>query len=160
LSDGVRPLHLLRRLRARRRLGNAAEQDAVADRNYSPRTAGGAKVRRVHLSSPVIRGGLGPQQECMPPPADNDLGLAALEFYGLLSFSVGRRTAETGIRMAMGATPVQVHALVLRKTLWILIAGIVPGIVLTEFASWGVQSLLFGSGGIDLWALSFAIGVL
>jgi predicted permease len=88
------------------------------------------------------------------------LGLAALGFYGLLSFNVGRRTAEIGIRMAMGATPAQVHALVLRKTLWILITGIVPGIILTEFASRGVQSLLYGSGAIDVWALLFAIGVL
>jgi predicted permease len=88
------------------------------------------------------------------------LGLAALGFYGLLSFNVGRRTAEIGIRMALGATPGQVHALVLRQTTWILIAGIVPGIVLTEFASRGVQSLLYGSGAIDAWALLFAIGVL
>jgi len=83
-----------------------------------------------------------------------------LGFYGLLSFNVGRRTAEIGIRMAMGATPAQVHALVLRQTLWILVAGIVPGIVLTEFASRGVQSLLYGSGAIDVWALMFASAVL
>jgi len=44
--------------------------------------------------------------------------------------------------------------------MWILLAGIVPGIVLTEFASRGVQSLLYGSGAIDVWALLFAIGVL
>jgi ABC-type antimicrobial peptide transport system permease subunit len=88
------------------------------------------------------------------------LGLATLGFYGLLSFNVGRRTAEIGIRMAMGATPAQVHALVLRQTLWILVAGIVPGIVLTEFASRGVQSLLYGSGAIDVWALMFASAVL
>jgi predicted permease len=88
------------------------------------------------------------------------LALAALGFYGLLSFNVGRRTAEIGIRMAMGASPAQVHALVLRQTAWILITGIVPGIALTEFASRGVQSLLFGSGALDMWALAFAIAVL
>jgi predicted permease len=88
------------------------------------------------------------------------LALAALGFYGLLSFNVGRRRAEIGIRMAMGATPGQVQGLVLRQTLWILGAGIVPGIVLTEFASRGVQSLLYGSGALDVVALLFAIGVL
>jgi hypothetical protein len=59
-----------------------------------------------------------------------------------------------------GRDAAQVHALVLRQTLWILVAGIVPGIVLTEFASRGVQSLLYGSGAIDVWALMFAIAVL
>jgi predicted permease len=88
------------------------------------------------------------------------LALAALGFYGLLSFNVGRRRAEIGIRMAMGATPGQVQGLVLRQTMWILGAGIVPGIVLTEFASHGVQSLLYGSGALDAVALLFAIGVL
>jgi hypothetical protein len=88
------------------------------------------------------------------------LALAALGFYGLLSFHVGRRRAEIGIRMAMGATPTQVRALVLRQTLWILIIGIVPGIVLTEIASRGVQSLLYGSGPLDVWALVFAIAIL
>ena len=88
------------------------------------------------------------------------LALAALGFYGLLSFNVRRRTAEIGVRMAMGATPAQVHTLVLRQTLWILMAGIVPGIILTEMASRGVQSLLYGSGAIDFWALGFAIVVL
>jgi predicted permease len=88
------------------------------------------------------------------------LGLAALGFYGLLSFNVGRRRAEIGIRMAMGATPGQVQRLVLHQTMWILGAGIVPGIVLTEFASRGVQSLLYGSGALDVVALLFAVGVL
>jgi predicted permease len=86
--------------------------------------------------------------------------LAALGFYGLLSFSVARRTAEIGIRVAMGATPAQVRALVLRQTLGILVAGILPGIALTEAASRGARVLFYGSGAIDAWALAFAISVL
>jgi hypothetical protein len=86
--------------------------------------------------------------------------LAALGFYGLLSFNVTRRTAEIGIRVAMGATPAQVRELVLRPTLWILIAGILPGIALTEAASRGARALFYGSGTIDVWALAFAICVL
>jgi ABC-type antimicrobial peptide transport system permease subunit len=78
----------------------------------------------------------------------------------LLSFSVARRTAEIGIRMAMGATPAQVRALVLRQTLGILVAGILPGIALTEAASRGARVLFYGSGAIDAWALAFAICVL
>jgi predicted permease len=88
------------------------------------------------------------------------LALAALGFYGLLSFTVKRRTAEIGVRMALGATPAQVHGLVLRQCLWILAAGIVPGIIFTEIASRGVGSLLYGSSAIDYWALGFAVLVL
>jgi predicted permease len=88
------------------------------------------------------------------------LALAALGFYGLLSFTVRRRTGEIGVRMALGATPAQVHGLVLRQCLWILVAGIVPGIIFTEIASRGVQSLLYGSTAIDDWALGFAVLVL
>jgi predicted permease len=88
------------------------------------------------------------------------LALAALGFYGLLSFNVGRRTAEIGVRMALGATPEQVRRLVLRQTLGILAGGIVPGIALTEVASRGVQSLLYGSDAIDAWAVGVAVVVL
>lgn len=88
------------------------------------------------------------------------LALAVLGFYGLLSFNVMRRTAEIGIRMAMGATPAHVHLLVLRETLTILIAGIVPGVVLTEMMGRAARALLYGSATIDFWALSFATCVL
>jgi predicted permease len=86
--------------------------------------------------------------------------LAAVGFYGLLSFNVSRRTAEIGMRMALGATPEQVRGMVLRQTLWILAAGVVPGIALTEAASRGARALLYGSSALDFWALAFAIGVL
>jgi predicted permease len=55
------------------------------------------------------------------------LALAALGFYGLLSFRVARRTSEIGIRMALGATRGQVQSMFLRQTLLILLAGILPG---------------------------------
>jgi putative ABC transport system permease protein len=86
--------------------------------------------------------------------------LAALGFYGLLSFNVTRRTAEIGIRVAMGATPAQVRALILRQTLWILIAGILPGIALAEAASRGASALVYGSAAIDFWAVGFAACIL
>ena len=59
------------------------------------------------------------------------LALAAIGFYGLLSFQVVRRTSEIGIRIAMGATRGQVIGLFLLQTATILISGILPGIVLT-----------------------------
>jgi predicted permease len=88
------------------------------------------------------------------------LTLAAIGFYGLLSFHVTRRTSEIGVRMAVGATRGQVHGLFLRQTLVILIAGIVPGIVLTEMVGRTARTLLYGIQETDPWALLLAVSVL
>jgi predicted permease len=86
--------------------------------------------------------------------------LAAIGFYGLLSFHVARRTSEIGVRMAMGATRAQVQGLFLRQTLAILLVGFVPGLVLTEIVGRGAKTLLYGIRETDPWALLLAIGVL
>ncbi len=88
------------------------------------------------------------------------LTLAAIGFYGLLSFHVTRRTSEIGVRMAVGATRAQVHGLLLRQTMVILIAGIVPGIVLTEMVGRTARTLLYGIQETDPWALLLAVCVL
>jgi len=88
------------------------------------------------------------------------LALAALGFYGLLSFNVTRRTSEIGIRIAIGASRRDVYALVLRQTAGILIAGIIPGLVLTEAMAFVARGLLFGTGMLDFWPLLYAILVL
>jgi predicted permease len=88
------------------------------------------------------------------------LALAALGFYGLLSFHVSRRTPEIGIRIAMGATPAKVRQMVLRETLAILLAGIVPGVILTTLMARAARALLYGSGAIDFWAVLLATLVL
>jgi ABC-type antimicrobial peptide transport system permease subunit len=88
------------------------------------------------------------------------LTLAAIGFYGLLSFHVTRRTSEIGVRMAMGATRGQVQGLFLRQTLVILLAGFIPGIVLTEMVGRTARTLLYGVRETDPWALPLAICVL
>jgi predicted permease len=88
------------------------------------------------------------------------LALAALGFYGLLSFHVARRTSEIGIRMALGATRSQVRALFLGQTLRILIAGLIPGTALALGTSYLARKLLYGTGRMDIWALGFAAFVL
>jgi predicted permease len=88
------------------------------------------------------------------------LALAALGFYGMVSFRVARRTREIGLRMALGATRANVQALFLRSTLFILLAGAVPGIVLSLIAHSVIQKLMYSPGSsavMDLWALAFAI---
>jgi predicted permease len=88
------------------------------------------------------------------------LVIAAIGFYGLLSFHVTRRTVEIGVRMAVGATRTQVHGLFLRQTITILIAGLIPGIVLTEMVGRIARTLLYGVRETDPWSLLLAICVL
>jgi ABC-type antimicrobial peptide transport system permease subunit len=70
--------------------------------------------------------------------------LAAVGVYGVLAFSVARRTREIGVRMALGATPIDVGRLILRQLAFVLAAGAVAGIA----GSWALQgvtrSLLYG----------------
>jgi predicted permease len=88
------------------------------------------------------------------------LALAAIGFYGLLSFEVMRRTAEIGIRMALGATRGQVLRLFLRQTAIILLAGIVPGVVLTVLVARSARTLFYGVKETDPRALAAASLVL
>jgi ABC-type antimicrobial peptide transport system permease subunit len=77
------------------------------------------------------------------------LVLAAVGLYGLLAYSVVRRTNEIGIRMALGARRTQVLKLVLGQSLALTATGIVLGLcgaaVLTRF----VSGMLFGLTPLD-----------
>ena len=66
--------------------------------------------------------------------------LASLGLYGLLSYSVARRTAEIGMRMALGAEARHVRWMVLRETLLLAAVGVAAGI----FAAAGAQRLIAG----------------
>ena len=78
------------------------------------------------------------------------LGLAAVGLYGVLAYSVARRTREIGIRMSLGAMGGDVVGLVvaagLRPVLAGLAVGILAGIALTRY----LGSLLFGVGALDI----------
>ncbi len=88
------------------------------------------------------------------------LTIAAIGFYGLLSFHVTCRTGEIGVRMAVGATRAQVQGLFLRQTLVILVAGLIPGVVLTEMVGHTARTLLYGVRESDPWALIVSVSVL
>jgi predicted permease len=72
------------------------------------------------------------------------LFLATVGLYGVMSFSVSRRTQEIGVRMALGAEPGRVLALVLRQGLLQLAIGLVIGLVAAAFLSRLLTILLLG----------------
>jgi putative ABC transport system permease protein len=64
--------------------------------------------------------------------------------YGITAYSVARRQTEIGVRMALGAAPVDVVRLVPSRVATILGTGVVVGVVLSLWASSLVRSLLYG----------------
>jgi predicted permease len=75
--------------------------------------------------------------------------LACLGLYGLMAYAVARRTAEIGIRMALGARRRGIIWLIVRETLWLVSAGAVVGIPLAVWLSRYAKTLLFGIAGAD-----------
>jgi predicted permease len=77
------------------------------------------------------------------------LALAALGVYGVLSFLVRARTREIGVRVAMGATPQTVAALVVRQAMVWTLSGMGIGVVLALAVSRLLGSLLYGVSPTD-----------
>jgi putative ABC transport system permease protein len=75
--------------------------------------------------------------------------LAAIGVYGVMAYLTTARTSEIGIRMALGATLVDIVVLVLRHAMALTAAGTVIGVVLTPMALRLTSSLLFGVGPFD-----------
>jgi predicted permease len=75
--------------------------------------------------------------------------LAAIGIYGLLAYTVARRTGEIGVRMALGATGRDVMGMVVRNALWLVFGGIAAGVPIavwsTRIAASMVESLPAGN---------------
>ena len=84
--------------------------------------------------------------------------LVATGLYGTLAYRVSRRTAEIGVRMALGAQRRQVLWMVLRESLAVSVAGIIVGLPLAVAGARVLRSMLFGLGPGD--PLAFAAAIL
>jgi predicted permease len=78
------------------------------------------------------------------------LTLAAIGLYGVMSYSVGCRTREIGIRMALGAKPRKVLRMVLRQGLTLTCIGLVIGLAIALIVGRFAASVLYGISGADL----------
>jgi putative ABC transport system permease protein len=80
--------------------------------------------------------------------------LAVIGIYGVLSFTVMRRTREIGIRMALGARRQEVLGLVLQQTAIVTITGVVLGLAGAASVTRYLQSLLFDMEPLDIWVFT------
>ncbi len=77
------------------------------------------------------------------------LVLASIGVYGVVSYIVTRRRREVGIRMALGASPSTVRALVLRESLRPVSVGVLVGVLAGGTISKLLESVLFGISPFD-----------
>ena len=100
----------------------------------------------LHRSSAWIVGGF----------AGIALLLGAVGLYGVISYSVGQRTREIGVRLALGAQREAVYRLILREAGWLTAIGIVLGLVCSLLTAISMRSLLFD---VQAWDTSILASV-
>jgi ABC-type antimicrobial peptide transport system permease subunit len=83
--------------------------------------------------------------------------MSCIGIYGLLAYTVARRTKEIGIRMALGARSIQVIAMVLRSAVGLVLIGVLLGLPAAWAASRWIESMLFGLKRNDPFTLAGAV---
>jgi predicted permease len=88
------------------------------------------------------------------------LVLSVIGLYGVIAYSVGRRTREIGIRMALGARRQNIYRLILIEAGWLIIFGALAGIAGAALTTAAMRSLLFGVRAWDVRMFSSVVAVL
>jgi len=88
------------------------------------------------------------------------LVLAVVGLYGVVAYSVGQRTREIGVRMALGAQRISVYSMVMRQAGWLTAAGVGIGVASAIGAAMLGSKLLFGVAAWDIPTLATVAVVL
>jgi len=114
---------------------------------------------RIRTLSSVVHASLGERRFVMLVLGGFSLTaliLAAVGIFGVVSYSVARRTREMGIRVALGADPDGVLRLVMAAAMRMVAAGLVVGVVGALVVTRVMRSLLYEVSPTDPWALGAA----
>jgi len=88
------------------------------------------------------------------------VALAAIGVYGLISFGVGQRTREFGIRLAIGALPREILRMILGQGLRLALAGLALGVLGSVALSRLIAGFLFGVQPTDPFTLLVAAAII
>ena len=75
--------------------------------------------------------------------------LSSVGLYGVLAASVGRRHAEIGVRMSLGATAADIRRLILGEGLRLAVVGVTCGLAIALVVARGLEALLFDVRPLD-----------
>jgi predicted permease len=85
--------------------------------------------------------------------------LAGIGIHGLLSFSVSQRAQEIGVRMALGAQSSDILRMIVRRSVLLALAGVIPGIALAYVAGRSMEALLAGVKPADATTMFAAVAL-
>jgi ABC-type antimicrobial peptide transport system permease subunit len=83
--------------------------------------------------------------------------LAAVGLYGVLAYTVAQRTREIGLRMALGAAPNRVRAMVLRQVAIMTAIGGTIGLIASIWAGRAAKAILYQMEGYDPFVLVVSV---
>jgi putative ABC transport system permease protein len=84
---------------------------------------------------------------------------SAVGMHGLLSFAISQRTQEIGVRLALGAQSADILSMIMRRSVMLAIAGLVPGVALAYAAGRSMEALLAGVKPADGLTFASAVGL-